>query len=572
MAENKQDVIIDYKVNNTNSIKNTNDLANANNKLMGVFSKLNALRAALTVGIAAGLTKALYECAKAFGESETASEGLKSALRSTNQEVDNNSRRMNEFANEIQRTTIIEDDAIVAIMKTGVAMGMTADQTMQAAKQAVGLAQVTGSDLNSAMKMATAAQAGNYDLMKRAIPTLREIKDETVLAAKANEIMANGFTQAMDRTKTFEGAMIQMSNAVNSAQEAIGQKIAPVIIWFANAVKWLAEGVVDLGKNLKAITMIGDALKIMFIELEQKAINGFKNMLKASEGFLNILDKIPGIDIDVDAAIANLDRLSARLEEEQVMIAERNAKELEDVTYQESEKSRIVAEQKALDAEMQAIEDEAKKVKDAEELEALKTKLMAMSDAELQQAGYTANQISAIRTLQVETDKKKNEALMKASRDYVNYIGQAAETEKDIAKAVAKGTLEWAKAGLREMVMAESAKLVAVGWAKVSASLGTDASGWASIASGATLAGVGTAAINQIQLAEGGSMVVDSPTRIGNNVLAGEAGAEKITVEPLDQSSQNITVVVQIDGEEISRRVLKIGQGERSEGTLDDGL
>ena len=75
-------------------------------------------------------------------------------------------------------------------------------------------------------------------------------------------------------------------------------------------------------------------------------------------------------------------------------------------------------------------------------------------------------------------------------------------------------------------------------------------------------------------LAEGGSMIVDQPTRIGTNVLAGEAGPERIDVTPLGGGGgeQTINNYIQIDGETIAMNVLKVGQQMRSEGTLDDGL
>lgn len=83
------------------------------------------------------------------------------------------------------------------------------------------------------------------------------------------------------------------------------------------------------------------------------------------------------------------------------------------------------------------------------------------------------------------------------------------------------------------------------------------------------------AAVNSqtTELAEGGSMIVDSPTSIGNNVLAGEAGPERIDVTPLDQQQpQTINNYIMMDGEVIATQVLKVGQGQRAEGTLDDGL
>jgi hypothetical protein len=92
------------------------------------------------------------------------------------------------------------------------------------------------------------------------------------------------------------------------------------------------------------------------------------------------------------------------------------------------------------------------------------------------------------------------------------------------------------------------------------------------LVAGAIAQGAANAAAVQgieFALAEGGSMIVDRPTRIGQNVLAGEAGAERIDVTPLDQGgTPSVNVQVMLDGKDVAKKVYVNTKQLQKKGTL----
>ena len=87
---------------------------------------------------------------------------------------------------------------------------------------------------------------------------------------------------------------------------------------------------------------------------------------------------------------------------------------------------------------------------------------------------------------------------------------------------------------------------------------------------------IGAGAINAIQLADGGSYMVDQPTMISPGVVAGEQNIpEQVDVTPISESDSGngqTIVNVYLDGDKISSKLLKKGQQNRQEGFINDGL
>lgn len=133
--------------------------------------------------------------------------------------------------------------------------------------------------------------------------------------------------------------------------------------------------------------------------------------------------------------------------------------------------------------------------------------------------------------LQKEADNKR----LEMGRSYTDAVSKAAETEGDIVKATAQGSLEFVKQQLLAEVKARAARLFAEGFAELPLLLTGNPSGPLKIAAAGAMTAAGTSAINAIKLAQGGQFDVNSPTMVGPGVMAGEAGPERVTVQPLDK-------------------------------------
>lgn len=544
MADEKINIVVSLKDNASKAIKGMQD----------GLSKLKTASALLAVAGIGVLVSALKKCVDAYGDSEMANTKLKAALAATGQEVEGNVESMNKFAEEIQRVTTVEDDQAIALMQVAVNMGLTADQAKNATVAAVGLSSAYGVDLNSAIKMASAAQMGNYDMLKRTIPELKNIKDESELAARANQLLGASFEVAKAETQTYQGAMLQLKNATNTLMEDVGKLLAPALTWLAKVLTKAAEATHNLGKSWDMIKRSGDALKIVMIDIGQVGLAAVKKLLVVWNDFLNLLSKIPGVDINIDGAISKIDELDKKMQEKQVAIAERNLQEVENVKETEELKYQTKNQYIALSDEQEKLRDEML----AEKREQDMGLFTAFEDAKLLKKLENDEYMTKA---ELDRAKKLNDALKAQSQAYIGYVAQAAEEETNIAQAVARGTLEYIKDGIKKQILAKAAAITETGFALLIASLGTDPQAYAHIAAGGVLAAGGVAAVNSIQLAEGGIVM---PTTGGTQATIGEAGSPEAVI-PLDDpeakgmlGGNNITV--NISGKPLAKEMYELQQ------------
>lgn len=575
----KQEVVVDYKVQGDEQAKKKTGLLG---KAIDGLKKRAKLLAIAGFG---ALTAIITKSVKLFGVQEKAITKLEAALRSTGKEVSNNSKELQQYASQLQKITTVGDETSLQLLQMSLNMGASVDQAKEATKAAIGLSAAYGIDTQSAIRAATLAQQGNYDLLNRYVPSVRLAKTEEEKRARAMEAFAAAFEVAQAETQTLSGAMAQMQNALGDLGEEIGKAFAPAIGVAARFIKRLAEGFTGLDDRTKKIITILGALGVGILSLipilmglattfatlgvaASAALLGipvliagiiagfvllkknwaristfllnsfdslniallglFKILLNRVKAITDLLNKLPGVDIKVDSAIDNLDRLQDKLRAQQ--------------------------EQRKLDLEAQ--------LQAENEIKATKQQEAAQKEVEI-----NAEKNAAIKAQQDQDQKNRKQAADK----YLGIVDNAASQEKDVAKAVADDALQQQKDSLKAQVKAFALKQTAIGFGLLSNPF-TFLQGLGYIAAGSAITAAASK-IDTIQLAEGGSMVVDQPTRIGNNVVAGEAGPERIDVTPIDQDrAQTINLSVNVGDERVITKVFKLGQRERNEGVLDDGI
>jgi len=82
------------------------------------------------------------------------------------------------------------------------------------------------------------------------------------------------------------------------------------------AIGLAVVGFIQLKKAITEAGSVTNFLKKNFITLGQIVVGQIKRMLTELNKFLKILSKIPGVNINVDEAIANMDKLNAKMEEQ----------------------------------------------------------------------------------------------------------------------------------------------------------------------------------------------------------------------------------------------------------------
>ena len=161
------------------------------------------------------------------GRQEKAERMLDAALRSTGQSVDSYGRRMREAAKEIQRMTVYGDEFVLELMAQAVNLGAVGNEIDQYTRQAIGLATALKLDLNTAIRYVTMAHQGEFTVLQRYLPALRETTDATEQLTIVTAAAAAGMLQAEEETNTFVGQLRQLGNELSDVGEDIGMAFVP---------------------------------------------------------------------------------------------------------------------------------------------------------------------------------------------------------------------------------------------------------------------------------------------------------------------------------------------------------
>lgn len=244
------------------------DLSKAN---MGALQELNKPFEALTEKVRIFTSQAgiaLYGIQKIYGvlkstvgkmvaaaqNAESAGTALAGALRATGLEVDNNLASLSDYAAELQKVTVYEDDQIRLQMAQmqNIARFSNTDDLKKATKAAIGLADAFGIELSTAMDLVGKAAAGNTALLGRYGIVLDE---NATQAEKFNQLLgigANYFSISEEKAKTSLGSLQQLKNTWGDLQETLAMGVLPVIQKVSDSLKWMITAISGNTSSVKA--------------------------------------------------------------------------------------------------------------------------------------------------------------------------------------------------------------------------------------------------------------------------------------------------------------------------------
>jgi len=230
--------------------KSTNNFGNTLKKIGGIMA------GAFAVGKIVSFGKKVVEAANIQAQAE---QKLASQVAANGKAVESTMADYTAYASEIQKITTVGDETTLSLLQMAETMQSPAPK--DAAKGAIALSKSLGVDLQSALKMVTLAQQGEYTMLNRYIPALRNAGSETEKAAILQKTLADGFEIAKTEAQTGSGAITQMQNALGDVQEEIGNALMPVLTKMADKVKQAAEWIQDNNeKVLKWAKGIGIAV------------------------------------------------------------------------------------------------------------------------------------------------------------------------------------------------------------------------------------------------------------------------------------------------------------------------
>lgn len=202
---------------------------------------------------------------KAYGEQELNEVKLQTALKQTGNYTEQTMQELKNYASSLQNVTMYGDEAYLSVFGMLQAMGLSVEQTKQAALQTANLATLMGTDLSSAVRVMGDLFAGDATMINRYIKGL----DETIIksgdtAAIVEYLNTRIGGQAQEAAKSGAGAIVQMNNALSDVQENAGMLLSlglnPVISAIRDFITWLNNTHPVIGGTVLALGTLGAAL------------------------------------------------------------------------------------------------------------------------------------------------------------------------------------------------------------------------------------------------------------------------------------------------------------------------
>ena len=202
----------------------------ASKSVAGVAKQFTSLQN-IVAGVFAGFT--ISKFIKEATEGQDAALKLNFALAQSGDLTAKNVESFNRFAAALQRSTGVQDDAIITQLSFAKSLGLTNDQSQKLVKTAIDLAKFTGDTLDGAVSQLTKTLNGQAGALGKLFPEIKRLGIESLTSGGALDLIsARVGGLAAQLTNTFSGATTLASRGAESLAESLGQIVteSPVII------------------------------------------------------------------------------------------------------------------------------------------------------------------------------------------------------------------------------------------------------------------------------------------------------------------------------------------------------
>jgi hypothetical protein len=244
---------VDLKNFRSGMQKATRTMKNFGNQLKTAGRQMSTYLTAPLAGLAAVSLKAFDTQAKAENQ-------LAAAISAAGRDVRRELPAFKQFASEIQSITTIGDESTLTLLSIASQMGLTADQAMVAAREAIALSRAMGMNEQSAIRYTAALAQGDSTMLNRYIPTLKQIEDPALRAAKAHELLGNMFGAATAEAQSGLGPWKQIQNQFGDLLEEFGAIISEALIPLAHGVKGVVTWFQGLSEETKRVIVVVSGL------------------------------------------------------------------------------------------------------------------------------------------------------------------------------------------------------------------------------------------------------------------------------------------------------------------------
>ncbi len=196
------------------------------------------------------------------------------------------------FAAEIMSVTTVADEVVHGMLQVATSMGLSADASKLAVKEAVGLSAAFGISERTAIRMTAALSEGNTTMLTRYIPTLRAVEDDSERVAKAHELLGGSFDLAKVAAEAGLGPLEQLKNELGELQEQVGTIVIDAMTPFIDRLKDMAielQGMdPELLKQIVRWAAVAAAIGPVLIVVGQ-LVSAIGTLLPALSGIATVL-------------------------------------------------------------------------------------------------------------------------------------------------------------------------------------------------------------------------------------------------------------------------------------------
>ena len=220
--------------------------------LMGVFG---------TVSVVATLKKSI----ELWGQQEQAMMKLSIAAQRFTRDAQGTYDRITKLSTNLQHLTGVGNETYQALGALGLSLGIAEEKIENATLAATLLSQVTGMDLNSAMKNLAKTQAGLTGELGEALPFLRELTQEQLKSGAAIDLVIqkyDGFAEQL--SETTQVGIKRFWSALGDVGEVLGKSFNPLI---QKAANWMEDFSSKIEKPTDILKALKDTIKAGYEEL-----------------------------------------------------------------------------------------------------------------------------------------------------------------------------------------------------------------------------------------------------------------------------------------------------------------
>lgn len=203
-------------------------------------------------------------------KSEQATMDLGLAIKFSGQNIHKVLPAYEAFADQIQKTTAFDDEAVRSAMALGLSLGIAGSKIEEATEAAIGMSAVTGGDLQSSM---LALVKGNVGVIRQLKMFGVEVDENASKEQNFNAILRQTgqlFQIAEARANTTSGSFKKISNAWSEIQEKLGRGINS-LLHLDTILPAISKVLSDFGMGSGDVEKVTKALQEVEIKSRESA-------------------------------------------------------------------------------------------------------------------------------------------------------------------------------------------------------------------------------------------------------------------------------------------------------------